>query len=79
MERVYPDVTPLLEAKAERRRKLAALSWEDKVAIIERMRALLPGNAWKDRAVHHVVDSSSGSATQKRQSAEMQGKASSRS
>jgi len=29
---------------------LAALSWEEKVAIIEQMRVLLPKGQWKHRA-----------------------------
>lgn len=53
MEKVYPDITPLLQAKAERRRALAALSWEEKVAIIERMRQLLPRDAWQDKPFEH--------------------------
>lgn len=53
MEKVYPDITPLLQAKAERRRALAALSWEEKVAIIERMRQLLPKDAWRDKSTEH--------------------------
>lgn len=45
----YPDISDILSAKARRRRALAALSWEEKVAIIEQMRELLPQGAWKDR------------------------------
>ncbi|MCI0422009.1 MAG: hypothetical protein L0312_22735 [Acidobacteria bacterium] len=36
--KTYPDVSLLLASHKEYRRKLAALSWEEKVAIIERMR-----------------------------------------
>lgn len=53
MEKVYPDIAPLLQAKAERRRALAALSWEEKVAIIEQMRQLLPKDAWRDKPIEH--------------------------
>ena len=48
MEKSYPDISPLLAAKRARRQALAALSWEEKVSIIERMRRLLPEGAWKD-------------------------------
>ncbi|MCP4537224.1 MAG: hypothetical protein GY832_08750 [Chloroflexi bacterium] len=51
MERVYPDISDILSAKLRQRRILAALSWEDKVAIVERMRMLLPKGQWKDRSV----------------------------
>lgn len=43
----YPDITPILAAKKERRQRLAALTWEEKVAIIEKMRQLLPRNQWR--------------------------------
>jgi hypothetical protein len=43
----YPDITPLLAAKQQRRRELAALSWEEKVAIVEKMRRLLPRHQWR--------------------------------
>jgi hypothetical protein len=46
-EKTYPDVSPYLAAKAQRRRQLAALSWEEKVAIIEQMRELMPRHAWR--------------------------------
>ena len=36
--RNYPDVSHLLASYEADRRKLAALSWEEKVAIIERLR-----------------------------------------
>lgn len=49
IERDYPDISGILSAKARRRRALAALSWEEKVAIVERLRALLPRGAWKER------------------------------
>ena len=48
IERDYPDISGILSAKAQRRRALAALPWEEKVAIIEQMRALLPKGAWRD-------------------------------
>lgn len=38
----YPDLSDLFAAKAERRRQLAALPWEEKVAIIEKMRQEMP-------------------------------------
>ena len=49
MKASYPDISEILSAKAERRQRLAALSWEEKVAIIEQMRQLLPKRMWKDR------------------------------
>lgn len=54
MQKTYPDFSNLLAAKAQRRLALAALSWEAKVAIIERMRQLLPRDAWKGRSAHHA-------------------------
>ena len=50
MQPAYPDISSILSAKAQRRRALAALSWEEKVAIVEQMRALLPKGLWRDRA-----------------------------
>jgi hypothetical protein len=44
--RNYPDVSRILAARAQRRRELAALSWEEKVMIIERMRASMPKGKW---------------------------------
>ncbi|MDP2645414.1 MAG: hypothetical protein Q8P24_10775 [Desulfobacterales bacterium] len=49
MKSSYPDISEILSAKAERRQTLAALSWEEKVAIIEQMQQLLPKRMWKDR------------------------------
>ena len=48
MQQTYPDISGILAAKAERRKALAALSWEEKVAIIERMQTLLPKGSWRD-------------------------------
>lgn len=48
MQPDYPDISNILEAKQQRRFTLAALSWEDKVAIIEQMQQLLPQGQWKD-------------------------------
>ncbi len=45
----YPDISNLLRAKAQRRLALAALSWEEKIAIVEQMRRLLPKGAWAPR------------------------------
>jgi hypothetical protein len=47
----YPDISGILAAKEQRRRALAALSWEEKVAIIERMRKSMPKGMWKDPSV----------------------------
>jgi hypothetical protein len=44
--RTYPDVSRIFAAKARRRQELAALSWEKKVMIIERMRASMPKGKW---------------------------------
>lgn len=43
----YPDISAILAAKQQRRRELAALSWEEKVAIIEMMRQLRPRDGWR--------------------------------
>ena len=51
MQPAYPDISSILSAKAQRRRALAALPWEEKVAIIEQMRVLLPKGLWRDRTV----------------------------
>jgi len=51
MQPAYPDISGILAAKARRRRALAALPWEEKVAIVEQMRALLPKGMWRDRTV----------------------------
>ena len=48
MQPKYPDISDILAAKEQRRRALAALSWEDKVAIVERMRDLLPRGMWRE-------------------------------
>ena len=48
MQKKYPDFSGILAAKAQRRRALAALSWEEKVAIIEQMRKSMPRGMWKD-------------------------------
>jgi len=44
---MYPDNSAILQTKQERRFALAALSWEEKVAIIEQMQRLLPRGQWK--------------------------------
>jgi hypothetical protein len=49
MQQTYPDISGILSAKAQRRQALVALSWEEKVAIIEQMRVLLPKGRWKHR------------------------------
>jgi len=36
----YPDVTELLRQKAQRRKRLARLSFEEKIAIINKWRKL---------------------------------------
>ena len=50
MQQTYPDISRILSAKAQRRQALAALSWEEEIAIIEQMRVLLPKGQWKHRA-----------------------------
>ena len=47
MQPVYPDISGILSAKAQHRRALAALSWEEKVAITEQMRTMLPKGMWR--------------------------------
>ncbi len=49
MQQAKPDISSILAAKAQRRQALAALSWEEKIAIIEQMRTLLPKGQWKRR------------------------------
>ena len=49
MQQAYPDISDILQAKQQRRLALAALSWEEKVAIIEQMQRLLPQGQWKNR------------------------------
>ena len=44
----YPDISKILAAKTARRRRLAALSWEEKVAIVSNMQNLLPKGKWRD-------------------------------
>jgi hypothetical protein len=46
MQQMYPDISGILFAKAQRRAALAALPWEEKVAIVEQMRVLLPKYPW---------------------------------
>ena len=48
MTETYPDISGILSAKAQRRRALAALSWEEKIAIVEQMRQLQPKDRWRD-------------------------------
>jgi hypothetical protein len=48
MKQDYPDISSILAAKTRRRRALAALSWEEKVAIIDQMRKSMPKGMWKD-------------------------------
>ena len=43
----YPDISQILEAKKKRRRTLAALSWEEKIAIVDIMRTQLRKELWK--------------------------------
>jgi len=51
---MYPDISHIFAAKAQRRRMLAALSWEEKVAIIERMRSVTK-DMWTEMEVEHKV------------------------
>ena len=51
MQQIYPDISDLFEAKARRRRELAALTWEAKVRIIEQMQRLLPKDAWQIKPI----------------------------
>jgi len=54
MAQTYPDISDLLKAKAKRRRELAALSWEEKVKIIEQMQRLLPKGMWHVKTQENV-------------------------
>jgi hypothetical protein len=51
----YPDLSNIFAAKARRRFALAALAWEEKVAVIERMRTLLPKNGWLPATMNEKV------------------------
>jgi hypothetical protein len=51
---MYPDVSHIFVAKAQRRRKLATLSWEEKVAIIERMRSVTK-DMWKESDMEPIA------------------------
>ena len=46
MTTTYPDITPILNAKQARRRALAALPWEEKIAIVDLMRKQLRPELW---------------------------------
>lgn len=61
MQQAYPDISNIFIAKSQRRVALAALSWEEKVAIVEQMRAALPKGMWRptpplDQAAPQVAD-----------------------
>ena len=64
MTETYPDISGILSAKAQRRRALAALSWEEKIAIVEQMRQLLPKDRWRDRNTDQRVPSPKQAARQ---------------
>ncbi|MEE4356029.1 MAG: hypothetical protein V2I97_06120 [Desulfococcaceae bacterium] len=49
----YPDISKILVAKTARRHRLAALTWEEKVAIISKMQKLLPKGKWRDKNIEH--------------------------
>lgn len=60
-QKVYPGVSHIFSAKEERRRQLAALSWAEKVAIIEKMNRDMPRGKWrpllKERITKTTIDS----------------------
>jgi hypothetical protein len=58
MEKTYPDISDLLEAKARRRRELAALAWEEKVEIVKQMQQLLPKGVWQISPMHKSSEQS---------------------
>ncbi len=67
-QQTYPDVSRLLASYEGHERKLAALSWEEKVAIIERMRAELrewhpPGTGRRMRASRGKSNAGSGKSS----------------
>jgi hypothetical protein len=41
--KIYPDIKNLLEAKSEKRRKVAKLPFEEKIKIVRRLRRLNKG------------------------------------
>jgi hypothetical protein len=44
--KTYPDISNVLAVKLRRRQELAAESWEEKMIIVERMRASMPKGQW---------------------------------
>jgi hypothetical protein len=62
MRQTYPDISAILFAKAQRRLALAALSWEEKVVIIEQMRILLPKGLWREATLANEKSPSQGDA-----------------
>jgi len=64
LQQVYPDISGILSAQAQRRLALVALSWEEKVAIIERMQILLPKDLWRDRPADERVPGQNDSAAE---------------
>lgn len=51
----YPDVTQLLKQKAERRTRLALLSFEEKIAIVNRLRKLTESIQRSNRSIKSRV------------------------
>ena len=45
---VSRDMAEIFEKKLVRRRRLAALPWEEKIAIVEKMRQAMPRGAWSE-------------------------------
>jgi hypothetical protein len=57
MKSFHPDISGIFSAKLHRRQVLAQLSWEEKVAIVDRMRQLLPQGMWKNKNTdHNMID-----------------------
>lgn len=55
MQQNYPDLSKIFAARSQRRLELAALSWEEKVAILELMRKSLPKNMWRNKSAREVA------------------------
>ena len=52
----YFDISAIISAKKRRRQALLELSWEDKIAIVDQMRQLLPKGMWKDKVSDEKCD-----------------------
>ena len=62
-ETIYPDISDILKAKAERRRDVARRSFGEKIAMIEALRArVAPLKRARERRAAKGVNSSGGAS-----------------